>query len=208
MPHQHHPAALIFAASRWEFGIIEFCEARRTSYPAHFVISSQTDVISPILGMNGSSCDARVLLCILCTAQRLVFTIQRVTHLCPGSWPRFYEGMLYQSSIHIPQEVRHRILNQRCALSQVHGRVKLLWQSFPFRISLPLFFRRVETLKIDPSVGISSDLSLSVVTEGGSRIVPNEHQCSRVKYSPAVILAFLPSFRICHGGCTQGWLSL
>lgn len=129
MPHQHHPAALIFAASRWEFGIIEFCEARRTSYPAHFVISSQMDVISPILGMNGSSCDARVLLCILCTAQRLVFAIQRVTHLCPGSWPRFYEGMLHQSSIHIPQEVRHRILNQRCALSQIHGRVKLLWKS-------------------------------------------------------------------------------
>lgn len=31
---------------------------------------------------------------------------------------------------------------------------------------------------------------------------------SRVKYSPAVILAFLPSFWICHGGCTQGWLSV
>lgn len=31
---------------------------------------------------------------------------------------------------------------------------------------------------------------------------------SRVKYSLAVILALLLSFWICHGGCTQGWLSV
>ena len=31
---------------------------------------------------------------------------------------------------------------------------------------------------------------------------------SRVKYSLAVILAFLPSFWICHGGRSQGWLSV
>lgn len=52
---------LIFLASRWEFGIIEFWEACRTSYPAHFNVSSQTDVISPILCMNGNTPNARAL---------------------------------------------------------------------------------------------------------------------------------------------------
>lgn len=54
-------AALIFLASRWEFGIIEFWEARRTSYPAHFTALSQTGVISPISWMNASAPDARAL---------------------------------------------------------------------------------------------------------------------------------------------------
>lgn len=52
---------LIFLASRWEFGIIEFWEARRTSYPAPFTVLSQTDVICPISWMNGSAPDATAL---------------------------------------------------------------------------------------------------------------------------------------------------
>lgn len=60
-PHHCDPDTLIFLGSRWEFGIIEFREARRTSYPAHFTVSSQTDVISPILWMNGGATDAGAL---------------------------------------------------------------------------------------------------------------------------------------------------
>lgn len=38
-----------------------------------------------------------------CRAQRLDFTIIRVTHLSPGSRPWFYEAMRYQWSKHFPQ---------------------------------------------------------------------------------------------------------
>lgn len=53
--------ALISAVSRREFGIIEFWEARRTSYPAHFTVLSQTGLISPISWMNARAPDARAL---------------------------------------------------------------------------------------------------------------------------------------------------
>lgn len=115
---------LIFLASRWEFGIIEFLEARRTSYPAHFTVSSQMDVISPILWMNGNALNARALPPHMCTAQRLAVTILRVTHLSPGSRPWFYEAMHYQRSIHFPQETRTRFVDKWWALSQISCRVK------------------------------------------------------------------------------------
>lgn len=52
---------LIFLASRWEFGIIEFWEARCTSYPAHFSVLSKAGVISLISWMNASAPDAKAL---------------------------------------------------------------------------------------------------------------------------------------------------
>lgn len=38
----------------------------------------------------------------MCRAQRLDFTILRVTHLSPGSWPWFYEAIRYRWSKHFP----------------------------------------------------------------------------------------------------------
>lgn len=51
------------------------------------------------------------------------FTIQRVTHLRPGSWPQSFEGMRYQLSIHIPLEVRHIILDKYMTESSCYGRL-------------------------------------------------------------------------------------
>lgn len=73
-------AALISLASRWGFGIIEFWEVQRTSYPAHFTASSQTDVISPLLWVNSGAPDARAPLRIC-----VQHNGPRVTHLRSGS---------------------------------------------------------------------------------------------------------------------------
>lgn len=116
--------ALISPASRWEFGIIEFWEARRTSYQAHFTTSSRTDVISPILWMNGSACDARAVthMCVQHSGSSLLPL--GVTHWSPGCRPQFYEAMRYQPSVHFPQEARCRFMDRQGALSHISFRVK------------------------------------------------------------------------------------
>lgn len=162
----------------------------------------------------------------MCTAQRLVFTIRRFTHLSPGSRPQFYEATHYQPSIHFPQEdaglwmgsepeqlqrywsclIPKRLLTLSTSDCESLPAVTLFWiiwvgstdQSWSYCklhyvhtvACFPRIFQRVWPLRV-----LAELCQMSTNTSG-------------VKYSLAVILAFLPSFWICHGGCTQGWLSV
>lgn len=135
----------------------------------------------------------------MCTAQRLAFAILRVTHLIP--WPQFYEGMhFHRNQLQSSAELL-KLSNFRVVTYSLYFKLRLFWLSWIFYTTL---CAQTTTANIE--------FVLSFITCGCcgalAELCQTNTDTSRVKYSLAVILAFLTSFWICHGGCTQGWLSV
>lgn len=121
-PHHGHPDALIFAASRWQFGFSENWGSRPTSHPAPFTVFIPDGCnLSLFYGWKAD----------LVIQERLRTYLNSVQARLrrPGGYSSWilatvYEGTHCQWSMGFPQEARRRFLDKLWALSQICCRVK------------------------------------------------------------------------------------